>query len=650
MGKTQDVAEEKDRITFGDRPKNGDDSEPRYHERRHTQTNGRYGNRQDSEEPEAEARRDFDRRPKWGRDRNEQEQENDQLGEESTRSARRDTQSRAKLSQSWFRKETGDAEDDKALDWRRDRGRDREWDRGRATGLEAEPEWMDSTEPEEPFQVPRTQEDFQRWKERMKAGGSAPLEKIETSVPSPPAEEKQPSKRVVSVEADDSMDKFFAKFESKTAEQKSATVKVHGKTRFASLFSPATEQNKQIEFPAPMLPSERPSSAQAAGPSTEADQAGFARILEMLQTRSNNPTPQSQETTKPRTPLYARSAEARPENEATLSHNNLISLLAADNKPAPKQPLEQGQPLPPPQRSTDNESPISQPTHTRQQSSINKDEVLLNLLRQANLAPKPQPPPAGMFAGIPDQAVRPMASRGTMISPIQAEQDPRRMGPRMFDESPLSMYPNDQAPREQGVRRPTNGTQPTYPEDALIAMLRGQGPQQRQAQPPQGVPQGYPPGLQRPPGLDQGLRGNPSWPAQQPQPQQQQQQPPRQPPMPPGLANIPRGMPGVPYGQPQQIPTQQPQPQRPQPPQRKYTAESGMPPNFPPGMYPPPGFMNAGPPPGFPGGMVNHPAARIGGDPVSQQRAFLEMYDGDVGRRGMGLRGGAGSGGMPPYR
>jgi len=65
-------------------------------------------------------------------------------------------------------------------------------------------------------------------------------------------------------------------------------------------------------------------------------------------------------------------------------------------------------------------------------------------------------------------------------------------------------------------------------------------------------------------------------------------------------------------------------------------------------MYPPPGFMNAGPPPGFPGSMANHPAARFGGEPGPQQRAYMEMY-GEVGGRGLGLRGG-GNGGMPPYR
>ncbi|KIW64559.1 hypothetical protein PV04_09484 [Phialophora macrospora] len=652
-GKAQDAADEKDRTTFGDRMKTGEEPE-RQHERRHTQTNGRYASRQESEDPEAEGRRDYDRKPKWaGRERSDQDPDNDQTPEESSRGPRRDTQSRAKLSQSWFRKDTGDGEEDKAPDWRRDRGRDRDWDRDRGAKAEAEPEWMDSAEPEEPFQV-RTQEDFQRWKERMKAGGTAPLEKIETAVTSPPPEERPSAKRVVSAEPDDSMDKFLARFESKVTEQKAATVKVHGKSKFASLFSPATEQNKQVEFPpqqqAPFT--ERPSSAEAAGHTTDADQAGFARILEMLQTRSNNPTPQSQEAPKPRTPLYARATEHKAEAEARPPQVNLIALLAGENEAAQQKRPEPHQPSAPQHRSIDTKSPIEQSAHTRQQSSINKDEVLLSLLRQASLAPKPQPPPpAGsgiMFGSMSDTGNRPVTSRGVAISPIQAEQNVFRAAPRgsTFDEPPVSLYQNDQATREQGARRPTNSAQPSQ-EDLLISFLRGQHPQQRPTQPPQQTPPGYPLGFHRPPGLDQIPRPNPNWVAQQ---AQAQQQPPRQPSLPPGLANVPRSMAGAPYGQPQQIPIQQVQQQRPQQPQRKYTADSAMPPpNLPPGMYPPPGFMNAGPPPGFPGGMPNHPAARFGGDPGPQQRAFMEMY-GEVGGRGLGLRGGAGNGGMPPYR
>ncbi|ETI21594.1 hypothetical protein G647_07941 [Cladophialophora carrionii CBS 160.54] len=652
-GRAQDAADEKDRTTFGDRTKTGEEHE-RQHERRHTQTNGRYANRQESEDPEPEGRREYDRKPKWaGRDRGDHDQDNDQALEEPSRGPRRDTLSRAKLSQSWFRKDIGDAEEDKAPDWRRDRGRDRDWDRDRNAKAEAEPEWMDSAEPEEPFQA-RTQEDFQRWKERMKAGGAAPLEKIETAVASPPPEEKPSAKRVVSAEPDDSMDKFLARFESKATEQKAAVVKPHGKSKFASLFSPSTEQNKQVEFPSQQLlpPTERPSSAEASGPATDADQAGFARILEMLQTRSNNPTPHSQEAPKPRTPLYARASEQRAEPEARPPQLDLIALLGGESEAAQQKRPDQDQPVAPQHRSIDTESPVPQSVHTRQQPSINKDEVLLSLLRQASLAPKPHPPPpAGsglMFGSANDTGNRPINSRGVTVSPIQAEQHAFRAATRgsMFDDSPVSMYPSDQATREQGTRRPTNGTQPSQ-EDLLISFLRGQQTQQRPAQPTQQSVQGYPPGLHRPPGLDQLPRQNPNWVAQQ---APAQQQPPRQPSLPPGLANIPRSMSGAPYGQPQQIPIQQVPQQRPQQPQRKYTSESAMPPpNLPPGMYPPPGFMNAGPPPGFPGGMGNHPAARFGVDPGPQQRAFMEMY-GEVGGRGLGLRGGAGNGGMPPYR
>ena len=568
---------------------------------------------------------------------------------------RRDTQSRARLAQSWFRKDNGDAEEDKPADWRRG-GRNREWERDRNTRFEAEPEWMDSIEPEEPFQA-RTQEDFQRWKEKMKAGGAAPLEKIETAIASPPPEEKHTAKHIVSPEPDDSMDRFFARYEKKEPEQKVNSLKAHGKTRFASLFSPATEQNKQVDFPAQTPSVERPVSVDVPGPSTDADQAGFARILEMLQTRSNNPTPQSQEAPKARTPLYARGSEQKTEPEAK-PQNALFTIPSAESK-ANQQLSEQHLPSALQQRHIDTRSPVEQHTHQRQQSSINKDEVLLNLLRQASLAPKPQPPPpagSGMFSPGPDQNNRPPTSRQTMTSPNQAEQNAfrRELRGSGYDELPISLYPGEQAPREHPARRPTNSTQPGYTENDLITLLRGQDPRQRPQQPPQQVSQGYPPGLQRPPGFDQMQRPNPSWQTQQPQPPQQQQQPPRQPSLPPGLASLPRGIVvAPPYGQPQQIPIQQHQQQQrtQQPPsQRKYTAESSMPPNLPPGMYPSQGFMNAGPPPGFPGAMANHPAARFGGEPGLQQRAYLEMY-GDIGGRGLGLRGGGGGNArMPPHR
>ncbi|KIV87801.1 hypothetical protein PV11_03323 [Exophiala sideris] len=637
----------RDRTSFHEKSRNGDVPEDRHHERRNMQTNGRHGVRQEGEDIESATRRELERRPKWaGRDKNDQALEDEE--DSSRASFRRD---RGKLSQPWFRKENADAleesgrDGERPQDWRRDR-RDKEWDR--SAKVEAEPEWMDAAEPEEPFQA-RTQEDFQRWKEKMKAGTATPTDRVEQPA-STEAIQEASAKKIASPEPDDSMDKFFARFESKGQEQKPATVKMHGKTRFASLFSPAPEQSKQVEAPPRMPTSERPSSAQLPGSSGDADQAGFARILEMLQTRSHNPTPQSQETAKPRTPLYARGTEPRPEMEGRPSSQSLISILTGQNLSQQQEPTPMSQ-----DRFTDPGSSAPQPAHTRQQSSINKDEVLLNLLRQASLAPKPEPPNphqqsgSGMY-GIPGDPNARAAGRNHMISPVQGQgpmPGQRREASRsMFDESPVSVYPNESGPREHIQRRPTEGTH-SGQEDPLIALLRGQAAQRPMQ------PQG-PPGLQRPPGLDQVPRPGQHWPTQPPQPQQPPQ---RQTTLPPGLSAAPRGMAGGPFGQPQQIPTQQnvqpPPPQQRAQQQRKYTGESssapGMP-NLPPGMYPPPGFMNAGPPPGFPGAMANHPA-RYQGEPGPQgaNRGFMEMY-GEVGGRGVGLRGGAGNGPMPPFR
>ncbi|EHY53250.1 hypothetical protein ABEF92_001146 [Exophiala dermatitidis] len=717
FGKAQDGSDEtpaRERGTsFHEKSRNGDAQESPSYDRRTTQTNGRH-NRQQSEDPDFEYRRNYDRKPKWGgRDRNEQDIEDEQVIEESSRVVfRRETHSRIKLSQSWFRKDAPDAQDeprresDRAQEWRRnDAGRDRDFDRSQR--FEAEPEWMDSTEPEEPFQV-RTQEDFQRWKERMKAGGGTAQGKVDLAAPSeePQAE---PLKKVALPEPDDSMDKFFARFESKTKtmEPKPGVTKPHGKTRFASIFSPPPEESRQVESAPPMPRAERPSSASASqpGPAVNADQAGFARILEMLQTRSSNPTPQSQDTAKPRTPLCSSNTEVKPENSSRPSSQSLLTLLAGQSTtPQPSVPTRT-QPSDSPQGVTDPRSTAEPPSHTRQQSSINKDEVLLNLLRQASLAPKPQPQAphqqvegrggAGMYGVAVDSSGRIGTARGQMTANEQMQQamDQRAdSGRAMYNDSPVAMYQNEPGTRDRvSAGRPVPESQPGLGDDPLMALLAAQNVRQRPARPAQPA-QGPPPGLARPPGLHQpGLKEPQAWPIQQqPQPPpQQQQQPVRQPSLPPGLANVPRPMPGAPppYGLPPQLhiqtglpqPAQQQQrPQQPQqqiPPQqqhqRKYTGDlsplptkpTGVPsmPTLPPGMYPPPGFMNAGPPPGFPGSAAMPANLNVQGrypgepgppppplPPGMNHSGYMEMY-GNFGPRGAGVRGGANEG-MPPFR
>ena len=636
-----------------DKFKNGDSLDTK----RSTHANGRHSSRieQDSldekprrnieDDDDPRPRRDYDRKPKWAGDD--------------------ETSHRSKFEQPWFRHDRGgDSLDDtkkdgKHSDWRRDRGGNRPWER--SAPAEEDPEWMD--EPMEEQATPaRTQEDFQRWKERMKAGKNASANNEEAfitpSSPEPTAGRSQKAAAAfLDAEGDDSMDKFFARFnEAKISTEPTATVKAPTKTRFASLFSPLAEQPPQLpqvsQSPAPvpeMAMRETKPATPLETPNPEADQAGFARILQMLGGRTQNAAAPSPQDSRSRVPLYARDGQHKAEAERPAAPPGLMGLLGP--RPPPGETQSPGQHMV--DRLQESRSPNDQ-GHGRQQS--NKDELLLNLLRQANQAPKPTPGPhlqdqyggRGMFM-TEDALNRSAMARNQMISPPQLG-DPsfmyrRENGP--YDEPPQQSmrYQEDLTSQEHLTRRSTNeGRGPSYDDQAVLNYLRAQGiQQQRSNQPNQQQPQGPPPGLARPPGLDQMARGPPGWPNQQPQPQPQQQ---RQA-APPGMPNLPRNIPAQfagPNMQPNQPPNQRLQQSQPPPPpqQRKYTGESGLP-NFP--QMPPPGFMSNGPPPGFPGAGYG----RYQGPPDPPQglgRAFMDMY-GDGSRAG--VRGGTG-GGMPGYR
>ena len=623
--------------------------------RRSNQTNGRYASRSDlepsddrprrkvDEDDDTRPRRDHDRKPKWAAGDEEQSQ-------------------RAKFEQPWFRHDRGgDSLDDtrkegRHSDWRRDRGRDRGWER--TAPAEEDPEWMD--EPVEEQAAPaRTQEDFQRWKERMKAGKSTTANNDEAVItPSSPepanGKSQKAAQAFIDAEADDSMDKFFARFnEVKVATEPTPVTKAPTKSKFASLFSPQAEQPPQIRYssqaPVEEPAREKPPPMPVEAPSGDADQAGFARILEMLQGRSQNAAAAQAQEPKSRVPLYARESQNKGEAEKPPPPPGLMGLLS---QPVPQMAERQR-----PQnydRVQGSKSPDEQ-DYGRQQS--NKDELLLNLLRQANQAPKPTPvsPLHDQYGGRSmftneDILNRNAVARNHMISPQQVPEPSfmhrRENGRSVMDELPQhsQRYQDDQAAYEHLTRRRTSEAhRSAYDDQAMLSLLRGQGMNvhQKAAHPTQ-QQQGPPPGLGRPPGLDQMPRAPPGWPSQQQQSQQQRQAAP-----PPGMPNLPRNLPAQ-YGGPNMPPHQQ-QNQRSQPPppppqqQRKYTGESAMH-NYPP-MGPPPGFMNSGPPPGFPGAGYG----RYNGPPEPPQgvgRAFMDMY-GDAGRAG--VRGGTG-GGMPGYR
>lgn len=606
----------------------------------------KYSRRPRDEDAEGRPRRDYDRKPKWAGDD----------GEESK------PRTNKRFDQPWFRSERGgDAleestrEDDR--EWRRGGGRDRGWDRHAAA--EAEPEWMDAPIEEEATGPPRTQEDFQRWRERMKSGKSAaePTDQTSFTPFSPPSTAIEPKAALPQFfdEPDDSMDKFYTRLsEQKVAEKQQPAAKAHGKSKFAALFGPPPPDTQkpfspeptpqQQYFPPPReqsssadpmqqmfsamsvqdKPAAGPSPGPASPPSGGDDQAGFARILEMLQGRSNNPTPTGAEANQPRPPV--RSNDSQPQAKSM----SLIDLLNGGNRSEPpvhKSPVGNGPPSMSDLYQT-SRSPVDQ-GHGRQSSQ--KDELLLNLLKQANQTPKPTPGPEqyGHRPMSGESLNRAALARNQMTSPGGIP-DPAIMQRRengRSDEPLGARFSDDISPHEYMARR-QNSEPPMYDEQLIHTLRGGAGPKQGPPQPP-----GPPPGLGRPPGLDQMQpRGMPppGWGGAQHLSQHQPMQPRQQQvPLPgmPGRPNIPPG-----YG----LPPQQSQPPRPTQgagpvPQRKYTGDPDMP--MPP---PPPGFgMYAARPPAHVLESMQRPPLQQqqfqmqGGAPEQQgsNRAFMSMYE-----------------------
>jgi hypothetical protein len=173
---------------------------------------------------------------------------------------------------------------DRVSSWR-DRERERK-DRGweRDAPAEKEPEWMDDPAPsagDDAFQA-RTQEEFQRWKEKM-SGKTTHLEETETAETVPAKEMTQP-KPSTTLKLEGIVDKPFGSWadpksssagtlDSGSASAKSAQPK--GKSsRFASYFNQPKEEPVLMEEPTP------PPVPGANGAAE--DEEGFNRVLKML--------------------------------------------------------------------------------------------------------------------------------------------------------------------------------------------------------------------------------------------------------------------------------------------------------------------------------------------------------------------------------
>ncbi|KAJ5160216.1 uncharacterized protein N7482_007220 [Penicillium canariense] len=344
-----DSDEKNDRFNFRDKVFKDKDTPEREIDRRDGKVsglNGRRGEREDwnasrprrglgPEEQDRKPRRngEFDR---WetrenARDPNIERGTRDREGRFT---AKKDGQpGRAKFEGSWFRDENGqegaDADDDKPQarnrEWRRDRhGADRDWTRG--AKLEQEPEWLDSNDGDEPRRA-HTQEDFERWKERMKAGSGtgqqAPAQEEKRDLPaeSDIAAQKPESHRTdgeifshsgTPFMPDSSMERFFGMLgDTKPSVPEVGTpiaaeptprkdplgagmsAKPGKSSRFAGLFSPPPES--PVKDPEPQVLS-MPMLFGGGSPANahDADQEGFQRILKMLGGgggRSNSGTP-----------------------------------------------------------------------------------------------------------------------------------------------------------------------------------------------------------------------------------------------------------------------------------------------------------------------------------------------------------------------
>ena len=233
---------------------------------------------------------DFERFGRNG-DRGREKHEGDFENESAPRRATRE-----RMDQRWGRRDEIKDEGAKPSvpgGWRerdreRDRDRDREWSRG-GNKVEEDPEWMD-TKIEKKEIKPRTQEDFQRWKEQMRAK-DAPLDErddskdITTDVAIAISSTASPM-LTAPLQAHSSTEPtqgiLFGNWGRDRAtdvapqETAPAKAKTDKKSRFMTMFAKSDEPTAPSQPPLPVPISYSPAIE------ANADKEGFQRILQML--------------------------------------------------------------------------------------------------------------------------------------------------------------------------------------------------------------------------------------------------------------------------------------------------------------------------------------------------------------------------------
>ncbi|KAI9892359.1 MAG: hypothetical protein M1814_001560 [Vezdaea aestivalis] len=402
---------------------------------------------------------------------------------EGDRENRRSGVGRARNEATWFRDTDGSIS--RTKDTRehtpRDQHKDREWrerdglhtrDWSRNGAVEKEPEWMDEPASTEK-QVAHTQEDFQRWKEKMKAGNSGtnepkPDPTQETSAAQQSAFEarKLTQKSSTPLILDNSEDGFFrmwnqnkehseANSTQHPAELQKAKARVGPAkaSRFTSFFTPTTEPAKPMT-PPKIEPAFLNQNAMASmGNSEDQDKEGFARIMQMLG-NTNLSTPQ---------PQFSQQAQPAQRRE----HDYRTEFVHADG-------------------SEEASRPPHIPQHGFQQPSTQRDsEFLQELLFQGGAPRNGRPPSPG------DEGAMPFP-KGLPLSQPQNQQ------PNSYDDVPdYGSRPQDQSGRQAPpsiLRRPPglDAPPPGWVNSAGPPQQHQQPPQQ-QSQPPHGI--GPPPGL-----------------------------------------------------------------------------------------------------------------------------------------------------------
>lgn len=438
---------------------------------------------------------------------------------------RRHGQGRGKNEPSWYRDDDRPAEEEgkeaPRRDWREKvAGRGHEKDYNKGASRDTEPEWLDEANDKKQA---HTQADFQRWKEKMRAGNApapAPAPEQPTAPESRPNHERTFSGTSKKVETplilDSSFDGFFGKF----GEQKSDGViageakKATGKSsKFTGFFTPKTEPKPQ-DPPTPPAPPLDP-----AKDNSNEDKVGFQRILKLLDQQqsstSRNITPFREQT--------PRNLPQSPPPQPQVSREN----KPLETLPGPRAPKESPAP--------------------------NRDsEFLLNLMKHQPQIQQTRTPHSQAQEDYRVQQSSLAAFSNLMISPHDTPQQTpsSKPPPGFFDPSQLDLLPREnssqpQLHRHQQDLAPREKAPQSLPQRQQQDLLREKlsQPQPHRQQQPKvvGTPGiydnlstffpeanfslGLPPGLNRPPGLDH-PKSTQVFSSQHQQPQRQVQPPP----------------------------------------------------------------------------------------------------------------------------